>query len=68
MMKAVHLHGGPKDGEMTFVAAADDTVSFAEYAPPGLLSAPDPRPVPIHRYRWQGRRTLQGVEVFEHQP
>lgn len=67
MSRKVYLQGGPKDGE--YVTIGDDwsEVVCAEPPPVHLIEPLGAPPVSFRRwcYRPQGRRTLQGIEVFE---
>ena len=68
MARKVYLQGGPKDGEYLTIHDNRKEVVFAERTP---VSLTEPREEVTHsaypewRYRPQGRRTLQGIEVFE---
>lgn len=67
MARQVYLQGGPKDGQ--YVTIGDDwtEVVFAD-VPTCLVGIEFTEPLlPTRRYSYrpQGRRTLQGIEVFE---
>lgn len=55
--KLVYLHGGPDDGELVTVTGGNHWVSAAD-VPNGIGTR-------VFHYQPTGRRTLQGVEVFE---
>lgn len=67
MARKVYLQGGPKDGEYMTIGDDWKEVVYTEL-PPASDSISFRAPLVLarkFRYRPQGRRTLQGVEVFE---
>lgn len=67
MARKVYLQGGPKDGEYVTIHDNWKEVVFSE-PPPTHLVNPLGTPLESFRrwcYRPRGRRTLQGIEVFE---
>lgn len=67
MARQVYLQGGPKDGELVTVGDDWVAVDWSELPPTHILAGEplDSRYLRVYRYRPRGRRTLQGIEVFE---
>lgn len=67
-LKRIYMHGGPQDGRFVHVLAETNHVDVVVYTPPSLIEPPSTHLAPqrpLFQYRPRGRRTLQGIEIFE---
>lgn len=63
--KRIYMHGGPQDGRFVHIGSETNYVEVCVPPSVDLLPSDEPKTHQVFCYEPRGRRTLQGVEIFE---